>query len=693
MIAAQDKTIHPISFVIALVTMKQISKILKIMHKYKIFHGNLRPSNIIFQEEKNWNSLKITGFESACILAENHNFDKKFEEINAGEDYYSTMNIYTEVRKKFDLEEVNDSSSKLYYAPELAKGGPSNTSDIWSAGIIFYQMLSREHPFENLVHLDFNDYAIKLEMRSHEENFLNFDNTLFLESPQEILDLISKMLVFDASKRISAKKLKEEIKNLSHQYSSRIKQEVPKGIKKSKSKTAQSKSTAHDTSVRKIYDEPDSDKEPLFKQKQGQKSSKREHQNSHIDLKGADQIRDKHSGEGISEDHDDQHSDIYSDSDSESETEEELARNYHEKSSTQTDQIDSRKNKNHQKAQIAPNHARNDTIDRMDIEDRNLEMNDFVKELLMKGDPGLYEKVEEMKDYEDTTLSKSTKHSSKKIIYNDKTQERDQRSISNIYEDPIVSGNETDPLKELKAINLDYKKSSEDSILVSEKDPIKKANTGIKERYQKLTQAKSDESSIEQIIEPSADESIDPSDISEDKQPSRSSTEYRVHAKLIIYATCATTLASDSKIEKIQKRFLRVGEKQENVDKNIILTYFGKKVIECETIDDDTKDTIIGFLAAKESYDSITFIQDYLALDYFLEPNEKFCTKIFDSICQGKSKLNKSALKTIFNGRLEVLYPEKDKKHIIKAQKKILKMISSKDKKFSKEDFVSFMLK
>ncbi|CAI2383805.1 unnamed protein product [Moneuplotes crassus] len=708
MISASSKTPYPISYAFALVAMKQIVKVLNILNEYKIFHGNLIPSNIIFKEAKNWLSLNVTGLERSCLIEENSIFDKKFDNFNVDDGYYSKMSMYTEVRKKFSLEETKDVPNMLYYAPELAKGFPTEKSDIWSAGIIFYQMLSKEHPFEDLVHLSFNEYSEKLEMNSLSENYLRFDSPLFLDSPQEILDLISKMLIYDAPKRIGIEQLNAEIIKLNSLFEGKIKREVRSNTSK-KEKQEQSKEASQgdntasetemlhepmevkkleklsDQSVEFVKREAIQREEPLYTMQETEEKSSKSPTTREIELnkptakqnsKDTDEKKSKKLNKSRTPR---KHKEVKINATSEQQANKQLRR----------DQKRERQNfPTHQDLQR--NQSESDNEEKKDVGSL-LNINNNLQKILMKADPRLFEKIEGMKnltesqtvkDEEKETKDNNNRHEAKKHKAH-KRAIKPTKSQDFIDQEPEFINREDNPLDTIKAINMKHMHNDQVKDVAKPKTPKKAIKSCIM----------STEKSAEFSEDVSAEPSIDPSDISNDQQSSQSNLSYKIHAKLIIYAMCLTNIASDSRLEKIQKRFLRIGNRQQIVEKDLALTYFGKKIIDCSSINDDTKEAMLGFLNSKDSYDSVAFIQDYLAVDCFLDPDRDTCDKIFESISQGKPKVSKSVFKNMLQGQLEPVYPDKDADQLKKIQRKMLKMITQKDKKITKDKFLNFMLK
>lgn len=144
----------------ALYFMKQIRDGLKYLLDNKIFHRDLKPHNILIDEN---GELKIADF----------GFARHFERDNMMETLCGTP---------------------LYMAPEIMnKKKYSNKSDLWSVGIILYQMLfgKRPHDATNIFDL----------LKSIENNPIVFPSSYNVSD--EVKDLLLKLLCKNPDERIS----------------------------------------------------------------------------------------------------------------------------------------------------------------------------------------------------------------------------------------------------------------------------------------------------------------------------------------------------------------------------------------------------------------------------------------------------------------------------------------------------------
>jgi len=144
------------------------------MHKHHVSHSDLKTENISYDPAKN--TIKL--------------FDFGLSERVCPEQPISH----------------NCAGSPLYMAPEVYKPECHNplVSDMWSLGIILYELLTGETPF------------------SHCESLQELKDVLSNENPiiippfisQEVRELLSKVLSFDPSMRPTALELRSVVDNL-----------------------------------------------------------------------------------------------------------------------------------------------------------------------------------------------------------------------------------------------------------------------------------------------------------------------------------------------------------------------------------------------------------------------------------------------------------------------------------------------
>ena len=102
-----------------------------------------------------------------------------------------------------------------YIAPEVIKEVYDEKCDIWSLGVIFYVLLCGYPPFNG-------DTDVEIMQNVQKGKFV-FPKEEWDDMSKEVKDLITKMLTYEPSKRISAKKLLEH--PWFSQYEEKIKQD------------------------------------------------------------------------------------------------------------------------------------------------------------------------------------------------------------------------------------------------------------------------------------------------------------------------------------------------------------------------------------------------------------------------------------------------------------------------------------
>lgn len=175
MLHKKGKISEPKAFLIFL----DICEGYKVLYKNSIIHRDLKPSNILMSE----NGVKISDFSFAKILDENQK-NQMIEQSLVGTPVYSPLQI-------------------------LRGEKYSSKCDVWSLGIIFYQMLFGKPPFidkydsKNEMNLTFSTLIQKIWI-----NQLEFPSSVKIS--KKVKNLIERMLEKDEEDRISWEELFEE---------------------------------------------------------------------------------------------------------------------------------------------------------------------------------------------------------------------------------------------------------------------------------------------------------------------------------------------------------------------------------------------------------------------------------------------------------------------------------------------------
>lgn len=146
----------------------QLKKAFEYLREKNIFHRDLKPENILFKyDSNNKKVLKLVDFGFA-------KYSKK--QLETGEEYMS--NTYC--------------GSPIYMAPEvLIEGKYTSTADLWSIGIIMYELLYGHNPFNSLQSVQ----QLCQKIKAQQINFPQFYS-------EKCLNLIKSLLIVDPVERI-----------------------------------------------------------------------------------------------------------------------------------------------------------------------------------------------------------------------------------------------------------------------------------------------------------------------------------------------------------------------------------------------------------------------------------------------------------------------------------------------------------
>jgi len=148
----------------------QIISGIKYLYENKIFHRDIKPENILLKGD----IIKLADFGFA-------------KEIKDSEIMMTTM-----------------CGTPIYMAPEILLNEPYTVkSDIWSLGVILYQMMYNENICKNVTNIN------ELTMFYKNKNNISFPKKKYSDS---LIDLVKNMLIYNPNERISWDKL------FSHQW-------------------------------------------------------------------------------------------------------------------------------------------------------------------------------------------------------------------------------------------------------------------------------------------------------------------------------------------------------------------------------------------------------------------------------------------------------------------------------------------
>ena len=189
----------------------EILNILLYFQEKKMAHLDLKPGNILKDDRLH---LKLIDFATAKIIG------KEFDIISKK---FITSNSFN---NKKNLNNLNIIGTLEYTSPEMLNENIINykSCDIWSFGIIMYELFHGYTPFKG--QSDFETI----------ENIKNYKLKINEKLPNDVKDLIKKLLTYEESKRIGFNDIKEIMNHKFFKginFNNLYNEKVPENFKKS----------------------------------------------------------------------------------------------------------------------------------------------------------------------------------------------------------------------------------------------------------------------------------------------------------------------------------------------------------------------------------------------------------------------------------------------------------------------------
>lgn len=206
----------------------EILNILKYLQKNNISHLDLKPNNFLLDSRLH---LKLIDFSTAKIQNKKFNLKTKKFELNQ--------------EKKINLN--NFIGTPQYCSPEILNNNVQNffTCDIWSFGIIMYELFHNKTPFDN--------YNLNKMIENIKKGEFHLNEKL----PNEIKDLIKKCLIVDQNKRITLNEIFIHPFFKDFNFNDLYEKNVPENFKKSISSI--NEKNKNNLLIEELYNEDDND--------------------------------------------------------------------------------------------------------------------------------------------------------------------------------------------------------------------------------------------------------------------------------------------------------------------------------------------------------------------------------------------------------------------------------------------------
>jgi calcium-dependent protein kinase len=184
---------------LAALIMQQLLAAVACCHSQRIIHRDIKPDNILFVNRSKESPLKLIDFGLATTVENAVNSAKEIKIQRRGLAGFLGK-IFPGCAPQYSSRRMMTRAGTLhYFSPEMIRGEYTEQTDVFSVGIIMYQLLTGIHPFYNPGVDDEHSVKFKISKRDVE-----FPLSFWSHISTDAKDLTRRLLLRDPRERITA---------------------------------------------------------------------------------------------------------------------------------------------------------------------------------------------------------------------------------------------------------------------------------------------------------------------------------------------------------------------------------------------------------------------------------------------------------------------------------------------------------